>query len=207
MREILKRAAYLFWQYPVLWLPVLLADFLKYCVLIAGHRITLAASFALLNHSVLSNTQEVPSVAELARLPQRQFAVLNLVTSSLTWGANFIGIALYCYALGVLTRAISGFTPGQVILTSDVENAESSVDGDEISDGDSSDIRKLDWTPPRKWLGYSALVFFALFLGIIGGTWITTSLLDTQFRRWNMYFPWYATVSFLWARYWQSSQS
>src|SRR3954467_10114223 len=99
MREILKRAAYLFWQYPILWLPVLLADFLKYWVLAAGHRIALVASFALVKPS-----------------------------------ANLVGVALYCYALGVLTRAVSGFTPEPGFSTSKVLTTESAADVNESSE-------------------------------------------------------------------------
>jgi hypothetical protein len=54
MRNLLKRASYLFWQYPVPWLPVLAADVLKFWVVASGHRLSHILTLAMLPHSVLT---------------------------------------------------------------------------------------------------------------------------------------------------------
>jgi hypothetical protein len=61
MKIILQRTAHLFWQYPVLWLPVFFADVLKFWVVIAGNRIAHIASFATLHHSAITGALEPQS--------------------------------------------------------------------------------------------------------------------------------------------------
>lgn len=111
MRIILQRTAYLFWQHPVLWLPVLFADLLKFWVVAAGDRIAHIASFATLHHSALTGALEPPSGARMIWF--------STAGGIFIWGANFIGVALYCFALGVLTRAISGFQLEQEFTATD----------------------------------------------------------------------------------------
>jgi hypothetical protein len=191
MREILKRTTYLFWQYPILWLPVLLADFFKYWVYIAGRHIGHVASFALLNNSVLDNTPEVPTGARLV--------CFYVVGGAFTWGAHFIGVALYCYALGVLTRTISGFNSEHEFANMDAPTAGPATAAIQISgiESTANSVRKLDWAPPKKWLRCSALVLLAFTVALLIGALITTYFFRSRFRRWNVDFSWSVTVGVL----------
>jgi len=190
MRGILKRTAYLFWQYPILWLPVLLADFIKYWFSTEGRHVGHVASFALLNNSVLGNTPEVPTGARLVWF--------YVVSGGFTWGARFIGVASYCYALGVLTRAISGSNSEHEFAGMDAPTTGHDPAAIQISAIESTATSvRLDWAPPKKWLRYSALVLFASALALLVGVLITTYCFRSQFRRWDVDFSWSVTVGAL----------
>jgi hypothetical protein len=98
MRNLLKRASYLFWQYPRLWLPVLAAEVLKYWIFVVDRAGERAVRLALTPHSVLGGQLE----------PPRGFAQLKIAvaTGAIFWPALFIGVVLYMAALGIVAHSL-----------------------------------------------------------------------------------------------------
>jgi hypothetical protein len=160
MRVVLQRTAYLFWQYPVLWLPVLFADLLKFWVILAGHRLAHMASFATLNHSAISAALEQPSGTRMV-----WFSTAGGV---FIWGSNFIGVALYCIALGVLTRVISGFEPEKEFASTETPAPDPASTTSRIGENGSAangEIGKLEFALPKRWVRCSVLVLLAFLAG------------------------------------------
>ena len=59
MRTIWRTTAYLFWQHPILWLPVILADLIAFCLrLLQGWMTHAVINSLLVEHSVLSSNPE-----------------------------------------------------------------------------------------------------------------------------------------------------
>lgn len=111
MKELWRRTTALFWQYPILWLPVLAADLLGFvlrqCVQGLSHSIT----SWLVQQSHGSVLGGAPDSAQLRTLTFEAIAV----TAPLKLGSYFATILAYTVALaitaGLVGRALQGSTP------------------------------------------------------------------------------------------------
>ncbi|MDR3736406.1 MAG: hypothetical protein P4L10_12825, partial [Acidobacteriaceae bacterium] len=170
MRTLLKRASYLFWQYPVLWLPVLAADVLKFWVVAGGHSLSHIVTLAMLPHSVLTGTVYPPFGSQMMSI--------YLVGGFFTWGTNFCGVALYCWGLGILVKAISALP-----ATRELENPKS----------------KLEWGLPNGWLRYSLSILLAYICAVAVWDFIAFYCFPNQFRRWDPSFTYSSLLMILMA--------
>jgi hypothetical protein len=184
MRVVLQRTAYLFWQYPVLWLPVLVADPLKFWVILAGHRLAHIASFATLHHSAISGALEPPSGTRMIWF--------STAGGIFIWGSNFIGVALYCFALGILTRAISGFQPEKDFAATETPAPDPASTMSRITgnmNAANGGIGKLKLALPKRWVRCSVLVLLASMVALVAGILATQYFLQSPLHRWN---PWFS---------------
>lgn len=103
MRELWRRTADLFWEHPILWLPVLAADLLGQCVTqlqqLLTHRIVLSL---VERHSVLGNTPDLVAYKAAAMKAA-------LLIAPFVWGSYFINICLYTMAFLVTARLVFTF--------------------------------------------------------------------------------------------------
>jgi hypothetical protein len=100
MTNLFRRASYLFWQYPILWAPVFVADILN--TLLKGSQpfITRALIQTMLqSHSVLS------SVPDPLHDPQSTWKV-GLLSAPIIWGTHFAGIILYASAMTITANFV-----------------------------------------------------------------------------------------------------
>jgi hypothetical protein len=101
MRNLWRAAAFLFGQYPILWLPVLLADLTGFCLKGLQVWMTHAVLEKLLaGHSVLSNTAE-----PITTLPATWAAVFG-TTKFLVWYLNIYLYAAAMIAVSILLPAL-----------------------------------------------------------------------------------------------------
>ncbi len=102
MNNIRQRTVFLFWQYPVLWLPVLIAD-------IAGYGLTRLQQ--LLTHRIVLWVVQSGQHSVLGDIPApiayQSSTVMKaaLVTAPFVWGNYFLHIAIYALAF-VITAAL-----------------------------------------------------------------------------------------------------
>jgi hypothetical protein len=101
MNHIWQRTVFLFWQYPVLWLPVLVADFAGYWLTRLQQLLTHQIVLWIVQsgqHSVLGDIT--------APITYQSSAVMKaaLLTAPLVWGNYFLHIAIYALAF-VITAA------------------------------------------------------------------------------------------------------
>ena len=105
LRDIFRNATFLFWQFPILWLPVLIADFLGFMVnhgeRAAAHAVTQALGY----HSVFGGDSYpvVPGTAS--------FAGVIFLKGSLVWLAHYLTIAFYAGALFATAKLITARAP------------------------------------------------------------------------------------------------
>jgi hypothetical protein len=164
MRNLLKRASYLFWQYPVPWLPVLAADVLKFWVVASGHRLSHILTLAMLPHSVLTGTVYSPFGSRMMSI--------SLVIGLFTWGTNFCGVAFYCWGLGILVKAVSALS-----ATRELEHPK----------------LKLEWRLPKGWLQCSLLILLAYICAMAVWGFVVFYCFPNQFHRWDPRFT-YSTL-------------
>jgi hypothetical protein len=94
MTNLFRRASYLFWQYPILWVPVVAADIVDTLLKEVRPLVTHALIQSVLqSHSVLSS---VPDPLQASQLSTWKVAFL---TAPIVWGAHFVGIVLYASAM------------------------------------------------------------------------------------------------------------
>src|ERR1700722_2601620 len=101
MISVWQRTVFLFWQYPILWLPILAADFAGYWLARLQQLVTHHIVFWVVQsgpHSVLGN---VP-----APITYQSSTVMRaaLFTTPLVWGNYFLHITIYVIAF-VVTAA------------------------------------------------------------------------------------------------------
>ena len=100
MRDLFRRVSFLFWQYPILWLPVLVADLLKFLLMQLNRAGGVAIADHFAPHSVLGGTPEPLS-------PYSQsLTKISLLIGMLNWSAYFVSTALYSLALVGTTALI-----------------------------------------------------------------------------------------------------
>jgi hypothetical protein len=103
MISVWQRTVFLFWQYPILWLPVLVADFAAYWLAwlqqLLTHRIVLWIVQSG-PHSVLGN---IP-----APIANQSSTIMKaaLLSAPFVWGNYFLRIAFYTVALVITAKLI-----------------------------------------------------------------------------------------------------
>ena len=109
MEELWRESSELMWQRPVVWLPVLAADFLAFLVGLGGEALLRSVVFpGLQYHSALGGAPVRGQVSAAAT----QHATLLLLL--ITWSTNLLRLVLYVVALiatSVLVRAALTRTP------------------------------------------------------------------------------------------------
>ena len=93
MRDLFRRVSFLFWQYPILWLPVLAADLLKFLLVQLDRTGGRAIANHFAYHSALSGAPE-PLSPYSESIPK-----IVLLTGLLNWSVYFVSIGLYSLAL------------------------------------------------------------------------------------------------------------
>ena len=98
MRTLWRNTAYLFWQYPILWLPVILADLIAYCLTTLQTRMTHAVINSLVaGHSVLSSSPE-----PLQTLP----AMWTVIFAASKLFVELVNACLYAAAMIAISTSI-----------------------------------------------------------------------------------------------------
>jgi hypothetical protein len=99
MRNLFRRASSLFWQYPILWLPIVIADPLVLGLNLLDHKVTHAIILSLVtNHSVLGNAPEPIAATSFQTLK------ILLLTKPIDWGTHLIALCLYgCAMMAIFT--------------------------------------------------------------------------------------------------------
>jgi hypothetical protein len=94
MTNLFRRASYLFWQYPILWVPIFAADILDTLLKEVRPLITHALIQCVLqSHSVLS------SVPDPLQASQQSTWKAAFLSAPIVWGSHFVGIVLYASAM------------------------------------------------------------------------------------------------------------
>jgi hypothetical protein len=106
MRTLWRTTAYLFWQHPILWLPVVLADLIAFCLRTLQDWMTHAVIYSLVaGHSVLSSSPE--PVQTLPVVWSVIFAASKLLVELLNaylYAAAMVAISILIPALIAQTR-------------------------------------------------------------------------------------------------------
>ena len=115
MGELWRDVTEMMREHPVLWVPVLVAEFLGYWVKVGTN--------ALVRAEVLSQMQYHSAVGGAMRQPLSQSAVRNatMVAIPLSWGSNFLRLLLYASALVATAALVRAFAmrerrPGAEVL-------------------------------------------------------------------------------------------
>jgi hypothetical protein len=102
MRNLFRRTSFVFWQYPILWLPVAIVDPIVFCLNLLDRKLTHAMIFTLVTkHSVLGNAPEpiVPSAFQTLKI--------ILLTKPINWGTHLVALCLYVSAMMTILVCIS----------------------------------------------------------------------------------------------------
>ena len=95
-RELFRRTSIVFTKYPVLWLPLVLADVLRSLLQWFSQPMTRAVLFAAAPRSAIGGgISGLPSPSKIA-----------LITGGMSFVVTVLGLLLYLYALGVVARAV-----------------------------------------------------------------------------------------------------
>jgi hypothetical protein len=98
MRTLLRTTAYIFWQYPILWLPVVLADLIAFSLRVfQGWMTQTIAQNLVAGHSVLSNTPEPISTLPMA---------WTVVFGATRFLVEFVNLCLYAAAMIAISTLI-----------------------------------------------------------------------------------------------------
>ena len=106
MRTLWRNTAYLFWQFPILWLPVVLADLIAYCLTTEQTRMTHAVVSSLIaGRSVLSSSpdpvQTLPAIWSIIFAASKLFVEL---LSACLYVVSMIAISILIPALIAQTK-------------------------------------------------------------------------------------------------------
>jgi hypothetical protein len=100
MRKLWRTTSFLFWQYPVLWVPIIVADIAAFSLLrlqgLISHRIVL---WIYQSHSVLSSAPDY-------RYDASEIREAVLLTAPLLWGSYFLSICFYTSAMLAISEAL-----------------------------------------------------------------------------------------------------
>jgi hypothetical protein len=101
MRELWHKTTELFWENPVLWLPVVCADLLAFCFTRLQKLLTWQLiNFFLLSHSALTG-QAIPSVDKHAVIMKA-----TILGGPFVWGTYFLNTCLYTAAFVVTATLV-----------------------------------------------------------------------------------------------------
>lgn len=101
MRDLFRRASFLFWQYPRLWLPVLVADAASY----AANQVRASASHQIV---LWIDRRHLDDLRFVGGIPYSPSALreATLLVSPLQWGGYFLSIFMYASALLLTSAAL-----------------------------------------------------------------------------------------------------
>ncbi len=94
-RDLFRRTSLLFAKYPILWLPLLVADVLRSLVQLMSRGVTRAALLAAAPKSAFGGVAGAPRPGTIA-----------LIGGSIGFIVTALGLLAYLYALGVVARAL-----------------------------------------------------------------------------------------------------
>jgi hypothetical protein len=101
MRNLFRRASFLFWQHPILWLPIVIVDPLVLYLNLLDKKLTHAIIFNVVTrYSVLGAPESTP-VTSLQTLK------ILFLTKPIDWGTHFISLCLYTCAMIAIFNLIS----------------------------------------------------------------------------------------------------
>jgi hypothetical protein len=101
MRNLFRRSSFLFWQYPILWLPVGIADLAAFCLTQLETRLTHSIVARLVaGHSVLGNTPDPINIGGLSIIK------VALLTRPVVWGNHLLSLCLYTAAMIAISTLI-----------------------------------------------------------------------------------------------------
>jgi hypothetical protein len=106
MRELWRKTTALFWENPILWLPLVCADLLVFCFTRLQKLLTRQLiDSLLLNHPALTG-HAIRPVAQPALL-----AKAALLSGAFVWGTHFLNICLYTVALVITATLVQELQP------------------------------------------------------------------------------------------------
>lgn len=116
MRNLFRRTSELFWQHPILWLPILIADFCKFLLTYFQTLITHQIAFAIVrgHRSVLGGAPDPPANPATAILKA------SLISAPFTWGTYFLGICLYVAAIFIVFKLVGDFVKDEKPTPSEI---------------------------------------------------------------------------------------
>ena len=94
-RELFRKTSHFFARFPILWVPVLLADLLRTLIGTFVPQLTRGALLAAAPKSALGGIAALPKPATIAA-----------ISSGIGFAATALGLLLYLYALGIVARAL-----------------------------------------------------------------------------------------------------
>ncbi len=94
-RDLFRRTSLLFAKFPILWLPLLMADVLRSLIQLFSRPVTRAALLAAAPKSALGGIAGAPSPGRIA-----------LISGTMGFIITAIGLLLYIYALGLIARSL-----------------------------------------------------------------------------------------------------
>jgi hypothetical protein len=101
MRELWRKTTVLFWENPILWLPVVCADLLAFCFTRLQQLLTLQLiNLFLLSHSALTG-QATPPVDQHAAITKAA-----IIFGPFVWGTYFLNTCLYAAAFVVTATLV-----------------------------------------------------------------------------------------------------
>jgi hypothetical protein len=112
MQNLFRRASFLFWQYPILWLPIVIVYPLVFGLNLLANKLTHAIILSVFTtHSVLGNAPE-----PIAPPTSLQTLKWLLLTKPIDWGTHLVAICLYACALVATGSMISAIRSAQKLL-------------------------------------------------------------------------------------------
>lgn len=100
MRDLFRRASDLFWQHPILWLPVAVADLASFGLTQLQKWLTHAIITHMVTvHSVLTNA---PEPADIGKLTMK----VVLLTRPIVWGNYLLSLCLYTFAMIAISTTL-----------------------------------------------------------------------------------------------------
>jgi hypothetical protein len=118
MRNLFRRASFLYWQHPILWLPIAIVDPIIFFLNLLDDRLTRAIVLSVVTeHSVLSNTPE--AISPISSQASRTLEWL-LLTKPIDWATHLIAICLYACAMMTIFNLITALRSTQKLSLSKI---------------------------------------------------------------------------------------
>ena len=118
MRDLFRRASFLFWQHPILCLPIATVDPLVFGLNLLDQKMTRAIILNIVtSHSVLGNTPE--PISPTTNLHTMKWLLL---TKPIDWGTHLIALCLYVWALMTTAVIISTLRSRQKLSLSRIRS-------------------------------------------------------------------------------------
>jgi hypothetical protein len=111
-RQVWRETTEIFWQWPVLWLPVLVADLAVFVLNDATKRLTHWLALRMWSTSGLTGMREPPSNLSAHLLTLKVVSI----TAPILWGSYFLHVAVYTIALFATVGMVRRITKGDATL-------------------------------------------------------------------------------------------